>query len=651
MQRWLTSSESIPTPSSTCKPFVKKYVQIPTLASYRDTPPENFWKNFPFNPLPVKPASVVKVEVLRNMLRGVGSLLTCHQLRRGYKVCSDIENGADAYQDKILPPITVRNASSAFEHGAMLTDKIALWVDSKIVSGPFVCPPLPGFRSNPLMAVAKSDSVRPVINMSAPKGSSFNDNLLEEKIEKVWMSSALSFSYTVKEAGLDAIMSKQDLCNAYKVIPAKIDDLHLQGFSWGGKFFVENQMVFGATPSVANFDRLGNTLQSLALIESKIPPKFVHRTLDDTPVVAPAKSNYCEEFTKVYKDVCAKCGVALAPDCPKAVKAFTNVTKGTVLGVIFDTCKQEWSFPEDKANNLVLKIIKVLQADALTLEETREMVGLLNNFAQLCPVTKLFRYTLNRFLGELETSPVKARWIPLQIKNDLIVCLNIIETSRTGLPIAGRPGKECIGALTFVSDAAGTNCYYENGVRIPRNCPGDRGVASVGYCGDEPIWFFSRVLWPLSLLNDARDGKGAYFGSKTTTLEMIGLLIPFLCVPNELKGKHVVLLVDNIAIFYGWHSRGVTNDVTASILIRALYLISYWLGSTVHVKHLARRSSEESVLVDNLSRMSSSKPQDYRMVRNSPFHSLPMVLHDWLANPVEDWDFALRLLYYVISVS
>jgi hypothetical protein len=52
--------------------------------------------------------------------------------------------------------------------------------------------------------------------MSEPKGKSFNDNLDKKAIEKVWMATAQSFSYLLKEAGKNAVFSKYDLKDAFK---------------------------------------------------------------------------------------------------------------------------------------------------------------------------------------------------------------------------------------------------------------------------------------------------------------------------------------------------------------------------------------------------------------------------------------------------
>ncbi len=68
------------------------------------------------------------------------------------------------------------------------------------------------------------------------KAPSFNDNVKLCDVEKVHMSSARQFGYALREAGGDATISKFDMKDAYKNIPAKLDELRLQGLIWLGKF-------------------------------------------------------------------------------------------------------------------------------------------------------------------------------------------------------------------------------------------------------------------------------------------------------------------------------------------------------------------------------------------------------------------------------
>jgi len=258
--QWITIATSMTIPVVNSPRYAAKWEEIPILNNYRVDPGDNFWLNFPFNPLPSFPDSCVNVKALKRLVASNKSKLNRHQLKRALRVCRDIQKGGDSYQLAELPGLHVNNTSSAYEHGAMLTDKIATWVSKGFVAGPFKDPRVNNFRTNPLMAISRNNSIRPVINMSAPENGSFNDNVNDYALEKVYMSTAQQFSYTVLDAGHDALMSKFDLSDAYKCIPAAIKDLRLQGFRWLNRLFVETRMIFGAIPSVCNFDRLGNTL-------------------------------------------------------------------------------------------------------------------------------------------------------------------------------------------------------------------------------------------------------------------------------------------------------------------------------------------------------------------------------------------------------
>ena len=154
-------------------------------------------------------------------------------------------DGAKAFQKSELPPVNTVNAKSALEHGEVLTDTFATWIKKGFVVGPFDSPPLPGFRVNPLGAVVRNRKVRPILNMSGPKNKSFNDNVDRDKLERLHMGTAKQFGTALKAAGKDAVFSKFDIQDAYKLIPAKTEDYRLQGFSWLGKYFVETRLSFG----------------------------------------------------------------------------------------------------------------------------------------------------------------------------------------------------------------------------------------------------------------------------------------------------------------------------------------------------------------------------------------------------------------------
>ncbi len=102
------------------------------------------------------------------------------------------------------------------------------------------------------------------MDLSSPEGESFNDAIHGDALECVHMATAKSFSYSVVDCGKNCIMWKWDMVDAYKNIPTALPDLRLQGFSWLGRYFVDQQQVFRSSYSVFAFDRLGNTIAVLA---------------------------------------------------------------------------------------------------------------------------------------------------------------------------------------------------------------------------------------------------------------------------------------------------------------------------------------------------------------------------------------------------
>jgi hypothetical protein len=456
------------------------------------------------------------------------------------------------------------------------------------------------------------------------------------------MSTARDFSYSLKEAGMNSRFSKFDFKDAYKNIPARKEDWRLQGFRWLGRYFFESQMIFGGTPSVSNFDRLSNTVVRLAIAESKLPPNAVHRCLDDIPVVSPASSDYTEKFGRALKRICSDCNILIAENCPHNEKAFENQTQGTVLGVGFDSRKMIWFLSAEKADKIVTSIASSVSSTWLYRKDFQKTMGLVNNLAMMAPFLKFYKARSNQVLaGSKEDYDIVC--LDDRMRADLLVCARVAEEAKVGLPIPSRPGLAPLFYLEFYSDAAGAKFALQNGERVALNAVGDRGIASVLIMGSSIRWSCVES-WGMHLLDEARDSRGHYFGSETTLLEAVGVLLPFVCVPELLRGRHLVFKVDNKAVVYGWKNGGVKFDCEASIVLRAVHLLASYLGATVHVMHQPRRSDDWSILVDNLSRKSTTTEEDKQRVAGASQSKLTGQLKEWLEEPGEEWDLPMKLL-------
>jgi hypothetical protein len=354
----------------------------------------------------------VKVDVLKEVVSILDHKLTTGQRMRADLLVKELTQGAEAPLSENLPAMTEKNSPSVSIHGKEFTDTVASWVKKGYVAGPFTAPPLAGFRCNSMLAIEQPGKIRAVMNLSGPEGSSFNDAICENAVEQVHMATARFFGYSIVDCGVNCLMWKWDHVDAYKHIPTAMADLRLQGFRWLGRYFVEKQQVFGSSYAVSAYDRLSNTLALLATLLADFPSKQVHRILDDLPVVDRAGSEKGFFFCKIYTALCEKVGVNLAPLCPNFEKSFEAATEGTVLGIRFCTTTLTWSLPPHKLAKLVNTALDALSGAPLALEDTQRIMGLLNDFSQMCPFMRGFRFSLNKFLASFSENDTEARLLP-----------------------------------------------------------------------------------------------------------------------------------------------------------------------------------------------------------------------------------------------
>jgi hypothetical protein len=137
---------------------------------------------------------------------------------------------------------------------------------------------------------------------------------------------------------------------------------------------------------------------------------------------------------------------------------------------------------------------------------------------------------------------------------------------------------------------------------------------------------------------------GLFFGSKSATLETVGLILPFVTNPLELTGQHIVLGVDNLSVVYACQKRYCKNDPETSLLIRVLHVIEAYLHCKIYVTHVWRLSMRVATLADCLSRESTSQPDALAAMSGVPISRPWGVLGSWLEKPVLNWNLPLEIL-------
>jgi hypothetical protein len=205
----------------------------------------------------------------------------------------------------------------------------------------------------------------------------------------------------------------------------------------------------------ASFDPLPETIVNITFSIKKIPKQWIHRQLDDVPMVSPQGSGFTEAFTKGYAKICRDLGVPLAEKCPNHEKAFGTSTYGIVLGIGFDLVKLEWYITKEKANDLQKCIDEILARKTCALLDAQTLHGKLSSFAQMSDFMMGFRFQLVSFLRKFGEDEKGNRLTPKELKDNLWIWKKMIDAARRGIPL----GKLCedppLFPLKFISDAAG----------------------------------------------------------------------------------------------------------------------------------------------------------------------------------------------------
>jgi hypothetical protein len=259
---------------------------------------------------------------------------------------------------------------------------------------------------------------------------------------------------------------------------------------------------------------------------------------------------------------------------------------------------------------------------------------------------KGFRFNLLELLKKFENDDKGRKFVPTVLKLDLNIWRNFVKHASTGYPIATVIENPPLFPISFVTDAAGTSWEWSEKGRINTTKPGDRGAAAIQHNGNQ-VTFISVIRWPNNLMLNSRSSTNLRMGSKSATLETVGILLPFLTKPNELKDQYVVIEVDNLAVVFAWEKRYSKTDPETSLLIRCLHVIEARLNCKIYVKHLKRRSNRWATLADDLTRESTITESLATAIAHIPIQKPTGPIWDWLNHPTLDWNLPMKMVQHL----
>lgn len=292
-------------------------------------------------------------------------------------------------------------------------------------SGPFKYPPLPGFIGSPMGAYLKKHSkkIRLIHDLSWPPGSSVNDYIPKTpfSVDYISVDNAVR---EVKRYGVNTLMCKVDLADAYKQVIVRPEDWRLLGSTWQDEkgnieYYVDHVLPFGMRSSAKIFDNIASGLEFCMLLGGATN---VCHYLDDFYSAGGATSEECKINLETMLRVCQETGVKVNMD-----KVVGPTTVLEFLGVIIDSEKMELRMSEDRM--LAVKT-ELLYWSNKQWGTKRELLSLLGKLVFLSRVIKPGRIFLAR-LFELSTKVKflhhKVR-LSLEAKKDIIWWLEFAQT-------------------------------------------------------------------------------------------------------------------------------------------------------------------------------------------------------------------------------
>jgi hypothetical protein len=611
------------------KQFKPKFPMLPVLSDYSQISSDDFWNVFPVNF--IQPA---KSNICADKLVEMAGKSGLGQDPEVLKVVQWVRHGAEiGCKGRFRAASVSKNTKGAYAAGRQVSDAIAAWVKQGYAFGPVEEDDVPAHaKINSILTRTKPNgSVRIILNLSAPRGFSVNDGIDKDDFPAK-MSSTEAWLAVLNRAGRSCSVMKIDFADAYKHVPVAAADTDLQWFEWGGKYFKELCLIFGASSSAGIFDATAKVILRIVAVLAAFPVEQVCQHLDDICAAAAAEETASlERFDRTFHEVAAFLGVKLASrDDPD--KSFRPCKKGVVFGVEYDTLAWTWSIPHEKWARLVLLIMDTLERDCISGRQAKSLVGKLIHIKALLPAAKFNIGHIMRLAATpdgVDLDKVSVA-IDAQCKRQLAFWLVLLKACPGNVSIPS-PTRPVSWAKQVFTDAAGGST--------------DRlGAGTGGVCGS--WWYY--VPWERRINAGGWRVDGMKVGRKLSALELVGPLIAVVAGADWCANSNVTCWVDNAGSVAIWQKGYSTRCRLSSTVVTTINAVAAAIGCSLHIVKVTRCSCTGAVLADALSKGEFARAKAVARANQWPLQlepaAVPVSLLSWIAKPVPDDDLADRIL-------
>jgi hypothetical protein len=309
------------------------------------------------------------------------------------RLCDMLRYGANiGYCGPIFSQSTP-NSKSVTLYPKVVSDYISNEVALGHSRGPFPSPPLSDFVTSALGVVQKkSGGYRLIMDLSRPISRSVNDFIDRDcySIQYCRFDDAVRL---LIQAGPGALMAKQDVKAAFRLIPVREEDHHLLGFCFNNSFYYDLVLSFGLRSSPFLWCMVADAVHWIFTNVSG--NRDLCHYMDDYWFCGPANSGVCESSVKTFTLLCGALGLPLA-----ANKAEGPASVLTFLGICLNSVTQTMSLPPGKLNEIMDLLASWSSRVTCKKRELQSIIGSLY-FASVCvPAGRLY---VRRMIALLST--------------------------------------------------------------------------------------------------------------------------------------------------------------------------------------------------------------------------------------------------------
>jgi len=318
-----------------------------------------------------------------------------------------------------------KNLKSAVSSPDIIKHKISAEVLLKRVAGPFQSPPFQNMIISPLGLVPKKvddtqvpehKKFRMIHHLSWPDGLSVND-FIEPVDSSVHYSSFDQAVGMIQRLGKNCKLFKADIKDAFRLIPIRPQDFELLGFKFENQYYFDKCLPFGAASSCKTFEMCSSLFQFC--VEKQTPSGELMHYLDDY-LGGDYSTASCANLLKIFLRVMSDMGVIIAKEKtqgPTEVLVF--------LGLELDSNNMSVRIPQNKIDEVILKIHSVLSKNKSTLKEMQSLIGSLNFCCRAIPLGRPYcRRLLDSICGL--SKPYHHIRVKQEIKKDLSMWLEYL---------------------------------------------------------------------------------------------------------------------------------------------------------------------------------------------------------------------------------